>query len=127
MGLWRKTRKCSDASYLTKSDQPVKATLYVPEEDLAYTSPTSEQVTVTCALLTFLDFGFSKNRSTVFNHSPSPKSLNSMSQAQTECKQIWTVLQQISYSTATLFSKILSRHSFLCNQMLRGHTSNSQH
>lgn len=125
MRLWSKTRKFH-VSYLTKSYQPIKTTPYVPEYDLHKLVLSVEEVTMTFALLTLLHFYFSKNGSSMFNNSHSPKSLNS-NIIGTECKQIWDVLQQISNSTAMLFPKILSRYSFLYNQMLSGHIFNSLH
>lgn len=108
-----------------KKYKPFKATPYVPEMIWHKLVLSVEEVTVTFALLALLDFYFSKNRSNIFNNFPSPN-LN-LNITGTECKQIWDVLQQISNSTAMLFSKILSRYSFLYHQMLSGHTFNSLH
>lgn len=125
MGLWRKTRKFQLSPVLHKVLNPLKPLLI--HQKIIWLKPvlSVEEVTVISALVTLLDFYFSKNRNNMFNNSPSPKSLNLISQAQNVSKS--GIFSNISNSTAILFSKILSRYSFLYNQMLSGHIFNSLH
>lgn len=71
--------KTSDVSYLTKVINPSNP-LPMCQKMIWHKPVTSvEEVTVKCVLLTLLNFYFPKNRSNLFNNSPSPKSLNSLS------------------------------------------------